>query len=134
MGGDGRVEDGFPVLLQSSQRARLISSHQARIAHHVGREDCRQFAINAYVGHEKCVPGRSAILSVGYADRHAAPNLSSNKTSNWVLPSATGSEMVSDATHRKRRNTKPVRISGVAIWPHSAPYRSNSRIPKPYRV
>ena len=29
VGGDGRVEDGFSVPLQSSQRARLIGSHQA---------------------------------------------------------------------------------------------------------
>jgi hypothetical protein len=41
MGGDCRVEDGFPVPFQSGQRARLVGPHQAGIADHVGREDCR---------------------------------------------------------------------------------------------
>jgi hypothetical protein len=41
IGGDCRVEDGFPVTFQSGQCARLAGSHQAGIADHVGREDCR---------------------------------------------------------------------------------------------
>ena len=57
VGGDGWVEDGLSVPLQSGQRARLVGSHQARIADHIGREDCRQFAVDAYVGHEECIPG-----------------------------------------------------------------------------
>ena len=52
VGGDSRVEDEFPVPLQSSQRARLVGFHQARIADHVGRKDRRQFAVDAFVGHE----------------------------------------------------------------------------------
>ena len=64
-GGDSRVEDGLSVPLQSSQRARLVGPHQARIADHIGREDCRQFAVDACVGHEEWVPGISAILGAG---------------------------------------------------------------------
>ena len=41
MGGDSRVEDCFPVAFQSGKRARLVGSHQAGVAHYVGREDCR---------------------------------------------------------------------------------------------
>ena len=50
VGGDRRVEDGFPVPLQSGQRARLVGPHQPRIADHVGREDGRQFAVDAFCG------------------------------------------------------------------------------------
>ena len=74
VGGDGWVEDGLSVPLQSSQSARLVGSHQSRIADHIGREDRRQFAVNAHVGHEESVPEMSGILSAGDVDRHAAPN------------------------------------------------------------
>ena len=56
----------------------------------------------------------------GHADHHAAPNLSSNKRANWVLASATRSEMVSNGTHRKRRNGKTVTLSRASFgarWP-----------------
>jgi hypothetical protein len=52
MGGDCRVEDGFPVPLQSSQRAGLVGSHQPRIADYVGGKDCRQPTVDALFGHE----------------------------------------------------------------------------------
>ena len=65
VGDDGWVEDGLSVPLQSGQRARLVGSHQARIADHIGREDCRQFTVDACVGHEECVPGMSGILGAG---------------------------------------------------------------------
>ncbi len=38
MGGDRRVEDRLPVLLEGGQRALLVGPHQARIADHVGRK------------------------------------------------------------------------------------------------
>ena len=52
VGGDGRVEDGFSVPLQSSQRARLVGAHQARITDHVGRENCRELTVDAFFRHE----------------------------------------------------------------------------------
>ena len=47
----------------------------------------------------------------GHVDHRVRPNLSRNKTANWVLASATKSEMVSNRAHRKRRNARPVTLS-----------------------
>ena len=46
-----------------------------------------------------------------HVDHRVRPNLSRNKTANWVLASATKSEMVSNRAHRKRRNARPVTLS-----------------------
>jgi hypothetical protein len=47
----------------------------------------------------------------GHVDVLRGPNLSSNKTANWALASATKSEMVSNRTHHKGRNGKTVTLS-----------------------
>jgi len=51
MGGDRRVENGLPVLLEGGQRARLVGPHQARIADHVGRKYGRELTVDAFFGH-----------------------------------------------------------------------------------
>ena len=111
VGGDGWVEDGLSVPLQSSQRARLVGSHQARIADYIGREDCRQFAVDASVGHEECIPGMSGILSAGSRrpSRRAEPFV--QQDGELGLASAIKSEMASNRAHRKRRNARPVTLS-----------------------
>src|SRR5690348_8891068 len=52
VGGDRRLKDRLPVLLQGSERARLVGRHQSGIADDVGREDGCQFPVDAFFGHE----------------------------------------------------------------------------------
>ena len=56
--GDGRIENNFAVPLQSRQGAGLVGSHQARIADHVGGEDCRKLAVDARLSHERTSQAR----------------------------------------------------------------------------
>ena len=49
--GNRGVEHGLPVLFQRGERAFLVGAHQARITDHVGGEDRREFAIDAFFGH-----------------------------------------------------------------------------------
>ena len=53
VGGDCRIEDHLPVLLEGRERSLLVDPHQARIADHVGREDRRELTVDAFFGHAR---------------------------------------------------------------------------------
>ena len=55
VGSDGGIEDDFTVSLQSGQRAGLVGAHHARIADDICRQDGRQPACRASVGHQRLV-------------------------------------------------------------------------------
>ena len=74
VGGDGRVEHGFPVALERGERAGLVGAHHPRIADHVGRKDGRQLTIDARLGHgthrssnatQRVQPAEAALIFTG---------------------------------------------------------------------
>ena len=51
MGGDRRIENSLPVLLEGRQRARFVGPHQPRITDHVGRKDSHELTVDTFFGH-----------------------------------------------------------------------------------
>ena len=64
MGGDRRIENSLPVLLEGRERALLVDPHQPRIADHVGREDRRELTVDAFFGHGRQSLTRRNLLNV----------------------------------------------------------------------
>ena len=51
MGGDRRIENSLPVLLEGRQGARFVGPHQPRITDHVGRKDSHELTVDTFFGH-----------------------------------------------------------------------------------
>ena len=51
IGGDRRIENSLPVLLEGRQRARFVGPHQPRITDHVGRKDSHELTVDTFFCH-----------------------------------------------------------------------------------